>query len=94
MADPVHSSAEFQRRLAEALEKVSALLAQHAGERELRSIHLQLEALAGWTAGGQKPTQEQKDRLNFGLLASRHLDDLDQPLAQELYALASWVTYW
>jgi hypothetical protein len=89
----VQSVPEFQRRLAAARPRVDAVV-QQTPEPALRSIQLQLEALEGWTKGGQPPAQPDKDRLNFGLLASRHLDDLDAPLAQELYALASWVTYW
>jgi hypothetical protein len=90
---PIRSFAELQRRLAAARAGVAALVKASPGERELLSIHLQLEALAAWTADGRLPTQDEKDRLHFGLLASRHLDDLDQELAQELYAIASWVTY-
>ena len=89
----IQSVPELQRRLAAVRPRVDAV-AKTSPERALRSIALQLEALAGWTADGAPPTQEQKDSLNFGLLASRHLDDLDQELAEELYAIASWVTYW
>lgn len=89
----IQSVPELQRRLAAALPRVQAIAAAEP-ERALASIALQLEALAGWVKDGAAPTQEQKDRLNFGLLASRHLDDLDPDLAAELYDIASWVTYW
>ena len=89
----IQSVPELQRRLAAALPRAQAVAAA-TPERALASIALQLEALAGWTRDGAPPTQDQKDRLNFGLLASRHLDDLDPDLAAELYDIASWVTTW
>ena len=38
------------------------------------------------------PTQDEKDRLNFGFIASRELDT--HPVADKLYTLASYVIYW
>lgn len=61
-------------------------------DRIITSIRLQLEALHGWTRGGRCPSQDEKDRLNFGLLASRELDTY--PVAPKLYELASFVIYW
>jgi hypothetical protein len=89
----IQSYPEFERRLQAAIPLVAAL-AKQAPEREILSIHQQLLALETWTRGGQKPTQPQKDDLNFGLLASRAVDEMDPRLAQELYALASFVTDW
>lgn len=89
----ITSVAEFQRRLHDAIARLVPVVAQ-VPERELLSIQKQLEALESWTKGGQKPTQAQKDELNFGLLASRYLDEIDQKLAQELYSISSWVIYW
>jgi hypothetical protein len=51
-----------------------------------------LKALHGWTRGGRCPSQDEKDRLNFGLIASRALDTY--PVADSLYELASFVIYW
>ena len=53
---------------------------------------MQLDALYQWTRGGRCPTQPEKDLLNFGLIASRALDTY--PVADKLYALASFVIYW
>lgn len=38
------------------------------------------------------PAQDEKDRLNFGLIASREMDVF--PVADELYRLASHVIWW
>ena len=84
---------EFERRLKGAIVIIDEL-ASEVPEGATISIQKQLHALEEWTVGGAKPTQDQKDSLNFGLLASRYVDDIDQSLAQELYSLASYVTYW
>ena len=60
----------------------------------LESIVKQLEATEQWTRGGTPPTREQKGRLNFGLLASKYLDEIDSDLAQRLYNIAEFITYW
>jgi hypothetical protein len=89
----ITSYEEFERRLRGAIPRIDAIIVDFP-ERELISIQKQLHALEEWTRGGIKPTDSQRSSLNFGLLADRYLDDLDQPLAQELYALASYVIYW
>jgi hypothetical protein len=56
------------------------------------SVYRQLEALHAWTRDGRCPSQPEKDRLNFGLIASRELDTY--PVADKLYELASFVIHW
>lgn len=94
MASSIDSFSDFDRRLAAARLGIEALAARMPGEQELESIKRQLEALHAWTREGRAPAQGEKDRLNFGLLASRYLSDLDDALAAELYELASLVIYW
>lgn len=94
MPSSIASFSEFDRRLAAARLSIDALAAQLPDESELESIKRQLEALHAWTRGGLSPTQDEKDQLNFGLLASRYVSDLDDALAGELYELASYVIYW
>ncbi len=90
---PITSIEEFQRRLKGAMLGIDEL-ATRLPESEILSIQKQLHALEGWTRGGTKPTLDQRGSLNFGQLASRYVDDVDQYLAQELYVLASYVIYW
>jgi hypothetical protein len=90
----IASVPEFQRRLEQARQRASALAASMPQDPQLASIAKQLDALHGFTQGGRQPTQDEKDRLNFGLLASRFMSDIDDDLAGELYELASFVTYW
>lgn len=88
------TAAAFRAALAEARAGVERLRAQLPDDRAVHSVQLQLAALDEWTESGAAPSQDQKDRLNFGQIASREIDDVDSDLAQKLYALASHVIYW
>jgi hypothetical protein len=94
MLSSITSFQEFDQRLAKAMTGMDALIAKYPGDPALESIKKQLEALHSWTRDGKKPAQADKDKLNFGLLASRNVDELDADLARDLYALASYVAYW
>lgn len=94
MPSSITSYFEFDGRLAAARQGIEALAMQLPDEQELASIKLQLDALHAWTRAGRTPTQDEKDRSNFGLLASRCVSDIDDALASELCELASYVIYW
>ena len=94
MTSRLKSYAEFDEALGDARSRLDRLSGEHPEERPLESIKKQLEALHSWTRDGKKPAQTQKDSLNFGLLASRHVDDLDFDLSNQLHELQSWVVYW
>ena len=83
---------QFDRLLASTREQVDALAKAEPGDGAISSVKRQLDDLYGWTRGGRCPSQGQKDRLNFGVIASRELDNYD--VAQSLYELASFVIYW
>jgi len=83
---------EFDALLALARTEVDAMHTAEPEDRAIESVRLQLAALHGWTRGGRCPAQEEKDRLNFGAIASRELDTY--PVAASLYELASHVIYW
>ena len=83
---------DFDRLLAEARTEVDEMSKVEPEDRAITSVKLQLDALHGWTRGGRCPSQDEKDRLNFGLIASRELDTY--PVADNLYELASFVIYW
>ena len=36
----------------------------------------------------------QKGDLNFGLFASKYVSDIDEKVADNLFELASYITYW
>jgi hypothetical protein len=91
---PVETVADFQTTLAEAIPGMRKVLEDYPDDRALKSILLQLEALKQWTANDVPPTLEQKGRLNFGLLASKFLDEVDRGLAEKIYELANFLLYW
>jgi hypothetical protein len=83
---------EFDRLLAAARVEVDAMHLAEPEDGAINSVRRQLEALYGWTRDQRCPSQEQKDQLNFGQIASRVLDTY--PVADSLYELASFVIYW
>lgn len=83
---------EFDLLLADARAEVEAMFQAESHDRAIASVRRQLEAVHTWTRGGRCPSQDEKDQLNFGPLASRELDTY--PVAASLYELASFVIYW
>lgn len=93
MENKISSYKEFSRRLDIAIKAMKVHI-QTDSDPAFLSILKQLEHVSLWTAGGARPKQEDINRLSFGMLASRALDDTDQPLAQEMYFLAEAMSYW
>lgn len=83
---------EFDQLLAAARAEVGLMFTAEPDDGAIASVKRQLDALHGWTRGGHCPSQDEKDRLNFGAIASRELDSY--PVADKLYELASFVIYW
>ena len=93
MAQRIASFADFWKRLADAADDIDKLAAVDK-DPMVGSIQRQLRFVQQWTAGGIRPTQDQIDKLTFGQMASRSVDDTDQRLAQELYVLANYLVSW
>ncbi len=92
MPSPLKSFEEFDQLLATAREELDRMSIAEPDDGAIDSVKRQLDALHGWTRGGRCPGQDEKDKLNFGLIASRALDTY--PVADTLYTLASFVIYW
>ncbi|MBI3288955.1 MAG: hypothetical protein HYZ74_05505 [Elusimicrobia bacterium] len=92
MPSSLKSFEEFDRLLAAARAELAAMAAAEPDDGAIASVKRQLDAVHGWTRGGRCPSQDEKDQLNFGLIASRELDTY--PVANSLYELASFVIYW
>lgn len=69
-------------------------LAKRYPDPAYNSIIKQLEFVAQNTAGGKRLRDDDLCRLSFGLLASKNVDDTDQPLACELYLIANTLSEW
>jgi Tse6 toxin immunity protein Tsi6 len=83
---------EFDALLADACAQVQKMAEAEPHDGAIASVKRQLDAVHAWTRGGRSPTQDEKDQLNFGLIASRELDNY--PVAASLYELASYVIWW
>jgi hypothetical protein len=86
------SFAQFDALLAAARTELAAMAAAEPDDGAIAAVARQLDALHGWTRGGRCPAQDEKDQLNFGVIASRELDVY--PVAGSLYELASFVIWW
>jgi hypothetical protein len=87
------SFGEFWRRLNDAMVDVDRLAATDS-DPMIGSIQRQLRFVGQWTQGGHRPAQADLDKLTFGLMASRSIHEVDSRLANELYELASYLTFW
>ena len=94
MPSSLASYAEFDALLASAMERVDKLAGEMPEERAIISIKNQLAAVYNWTRNGRRPDQGEKDTLNFGQIASRFLDSIDDELCGDLCELASYIIYW
>jgi hypothetical protein len=92
MANALASFDDFDAALVRARIEIERMAQAEPDDAAIESVRLQLAALHEWTRGGRCPAQDEKDRLDFGQIASRELDAY--PVAAELYRLASFVTWW
>ena len=92
MPSSLKSYAEFDQLLASARIGLEAALKAEPNDGAIASVKRQLDALHGWTRSGRRPSQTEKDQLNFGQIASRELDS--HAFASSLCELSSFVIYW
>lgn len=78
---------ELRRRIAQAQAGVAALARREPENNWLTSIQRQLDYVDGAARDGAKRL-DRADELNFGLLASHYVDDVDPALATELHAIS------
>ncbi|PGH54027.1 hypothetical protein CRT60_29820 [Azospirillum palustre] len=79
---------ELRRRIAQAQAGVAALARREPENSWLASIQRQLEYVDGAARDGAERL-DRADELNFGLLASHYVDDVDPALAAELHAISA-----
>jgi hypothetical protein len=84
--------ADFDRMLQAARAELARMAAKEPDFFAITLVQAQVEALHAWTRDGRCPAQGEKDSLHFGAIASRELDGY--AVAPDLYALASFVTWW
>ena len=92
MPSSLNSFEDFDLLLASARAELEKMSAAEPNDGAIASVSRQLATLHAWTRDGRCPAQNEKDQLNFGAIASRELDDY--AVAQDLYALSSFVIWW
>lgn len=86
-------NASFRSEISEALAIVTKLDERFSGYAVYQSIRAQLEALTRWTANGRRPTPEEEQSINVGVIAVRELDDNPNPEVQALSELLMQINY-
>lgn len=79
---------ELRRRIAQAQAAVAELARREPENNWLTSIQRQLDYVDGAARDGAERL-DRADELNFGLLASHYIDDIDPALAAELHAISA-----
>ncbi|PWC37599.1 immunity protein Tsi6 family protein [Azospirillum sp. TSO35-2] len=79
---------ELRRRIARASVGIAALARREPDNRWLTSIQRQLDYVDGEARAG-RDRLDRAAELNFGLLASHYVDDVDPALAAELHAISA-----
>lgn len=79
---------ELRRRIAQAQAGVAVLARREPENSWLTSIQRQLDYVDAAARDGEMRL-DRADDLNFGLLASHYVDDVDPALAAELHAISA-----
>ena len=84
----IATTEELRRRIARASAGIATLAEREPENTWLTSIRRQLDYVDGAARDGAKRLDRAED-LNFGLLASHYVDDVDPALAAELHAISA-----
>jgi hypothetical protein len=82
---------EFDVGLRDALYAIGQLLQADPSDPLYVALSNQLKSVEQWTAGGKNLTQQQKDRINMGLVAQRELKGDEPDLAALLIGLHNFI---
>ena len=82
------STQAFRDEVEAAKEGVSVYLSSYPDDQMLQSILAQLQYVTEWSSKGADSTDPKLEILNFGLMASHAVEELDPGLAMHLYHLA------
>jgi hypothetical protein len=75
MIQDIQTRPEFDMLLRDALNMFKQLVQDNPADKTIFAVHRQLEAIQGWTAGGNDMTEAQKKSIVMGLQAQRELMD-------------------
>jgi hypothetical protein len=90
----INNRQEFHKFLSLATERVSELSVTYPKDSFLGSILRQLNFVQQWTNNGQNLKKEDVEKLNFGLMASKSVADIDEDCADLLHELSYFLHHW
>jgi hypothetical protein len=73
-SDVIRSRADFFRVLDEALKGILDRLTKVPNLGAYQIIENELDAMKRWTANGRTPTQDERDRVDIGVITIRELE--------------------
>jgi len=91
---PVSTIIDFETTLPTAIERMGELIRRFPGDPMLESIQRQLNCVVVWTQGRRRPSDEQIEKLSFGIMASRAVQELDEECADILHELSYFLHNW
>lgn len=86
----ISSRTAFEQNLQQAIQRMQVLPTEYR-DRMTESILVQLQFLQNWVSGGYDLQAPRLDELNFGLLASKAIADIDPELEIQLINLANYI---
>jgi hypothetical protein len=94
----ITSRQEFRDRVDKAMAALGKQMQQTPRFDPYESVEMQLDALKRWTADGREPTDDERARINMGLIVIREFDpEPDEELydlMQDLHQIQGYVDVW
>lgn len=89
----IKTRGEFEAELREAIYQADKRLQQSPNWEPMKVVRRQLEAMKTWTAGMRTPTEEERKKINIGVIALRNFDD-DAEIADLCHKLNYFFQEW
>lgn len=87
------ASQAFRDDVSATREGVDMCLRSHPEDRSLASIVKQLDFVLNWSESGADPKARELKDLNFGLIASHAVEDLDADLSIQLHLISHEISH-
>ena len=89
----IKSRGEFEAELREAIYQCDKRLQQAPSWEPMKVVRRQLEAMRSWTEKMRTPTEEERKKINIGVIALRNFDD-DTELSDLCHELNYFFQEW
>jgi len=89
----IKTRGEFEAELKEAIYQADLLIKKLPKWPAMQTVRRQLEAMRNWTQGGRTPTEDERKKINIGLIAMREFDD-EEPISSLCHKLNYFFQEW